>query len=125
MLTLRDSLDGRKIVPVCPEVRGGLGTPRPMAEISGHSVIRQDGSDVTAEFNAGAESCLRDGLAANANLAILKSRSPSCGSGQIYDGSFNGTLTPGDGIFTRLLKSRGIEVISDEDWLRAGSKTDS
>lgn len=110
-------LAGREVLAVCPEVEGGLPIPRPPAEIKGNSVLRENGEDVTKAFEMGAEKCTSAGLAANASLAILKSRSPACGCGQVYDGSFSKTLISGDGIFTRLLKQKGIECISDEQFL--------
>jgi uncharacterized protein YbbK (DUF523 family) len=81
-----------KAIPVCPEQLGGLPTPRLPAEIRGGRVVRQDGVDVTAEFSRGAEEVLKLAKLAGATTAILKARSPSCGSGKIYDGSFTGGL---------------------------------
>ncbi|MEA3286669.1 MAG: DUF523 domain-containing protein, partial [Candidatus Marinimicrobia bacterium] len=106
-------------IPVCPEVEGGLPTPRPPAEITGDQVLRENGEDVTLQFKRGAKLCRDKGLADNAALAILKSRSPACGCGQIYDGSFSGKLIDGDGIFTQSLKAAGIKCISDEDYLNS------
>jgi uncharacterized protein YbbK (DUF523 family) len=106
-----------RLVPVCPEVAGGLPTPRPPAEIQGTRVRRANGEDVTAAFQKGAEVCLAIGREAGAQQAILKSRSPACGCGRIYDGSFSGRLIAGDGVFTQRLKADGITCISDENYL--------
>lgn len=109
----------------CPEVDGGLGTPRPAAEIvggDGHDVldgkarvVTEGGRDVTAEYVRGAELALAAARAAGATTAILKSRSPSCGRGRIYDGSFTRTAVVGDGVTAALLQRNGIEVLTDEE----------
>ncbi len=104
------------LIPVCPELEGGLSTPRPPAEITGDQVLQEGGEDVTRQFVKGAALCRDKGVAKHATLAILKSRSPACGCGQVYDGSFTGTLIKGDGIFTRTLRSAGIACVSDEDY---------
>ena len=114
---LRKALEGKNLIPVCPEVAGGLPIPRPAAEIRGQQVVRQDGSDVTPEFERGAVICTEIGLQEGVGLAILKSRSPACGCGEVYNGSFTRTLRPGDGIFTESLKAAGIACISDEHFL--------
>ena len=106
-----------KLIPVCPEVVGGLPTPRPPAEIKGDQVFRENGEDVTSQFIKGAEFCRDKGISEKATLAILKSRSPASGVGQIYDGSFTKTLVEGNGIFTQTLKADGIACISDEEYL--------
>ena len=103
-------------VPVCPEQLGGLPTPRTPSERRGDSVIMADGTDVTAEFRAGAEAALYIAEEYGCSAAILKARSPSCGCGRIYDGSFSRTLTDGSGIFAELLQSRGFEVFTEESW---------
>ncbi len=104
-----------KAIPVCPEQMGGLTTPRLPAEIRGGRVIRKDGKDVSTEFARGAQEALKLAQLTGAYSAILKSRSPSCGSGKIYDGSFSGQLVDGDGIFTALCKQAGIEVKSEDE----------
>ena len=101
--------EGRAIM-VCPEQLGGLTTPRPPAEIKDGRVITKEGADVTKEFLAGANEVLNICKKYNCKKAILKSRSPSCGSGKICDGNFNGTLVDGHGITAALLKENGIEV---------------
>ena len=79
-----------QLLPVCPEQMGGLDTPRPPAEIQGERVINREGRDVTAQYRAGAEATLRLAIAEGCTLALLKEKSPSCGSGRVYDGSFTG-----------------------------------
>jgi len=101
-----------KAIPLCPEQLGGLPTPRPAAEKRGERVYRKDGSDVTEEFRRGAEEVLRIAKLVNAEEAIMKARSPSCGSGKIYDGTFQGILIDGDGVCAKLLKENGIIVYS-------------
>ncbi|MBR2591077.1 MAG: DUF523 domain-containing protein [Clostridia bacterium] len=108
---LADYLKGHEVVPICPEVLGGLPVPREPVEIVGEVVRRRDGGSVDAAFRAGAQAALEKVKAAGAELVILQSRSPSCGVGTIYDGTFTGTLTAGDGIFAALLKENGIPVI--------------
>ena len=117
---VKDFCEGHKILAVCPETAGGLKAPRPPAEQTGGKVIDREGRDVTESFRRGAEICLEKVLAAQAGgdtveLAILKANSPSCGSGRIYDGTFTGTLTDGDGLFARMLKEHGIKVITEND----------
>ncbi len=104
-----------KVIPVCPEVLGGLPTPRIPAEITGDRVINKSGKDITDDFLRGAFKTLEIAKAVGADRAVFKQRSPSCGCGQIYDGSFSGKVVEGDGIATRILKQHGIRVISEED----------
>ena len=111
-------------VPVCPEEAGDLGTPRQAAEMQGSavslltgegSVVTHNGHDVTEKFIMGAEESLKTGINSGAEYAILKSRSPSCGLGEIYDGTFTHSLTEGNGIFTHLCSLNGINCISSDD----------
>ncbi|WP_272699029.1 DUF523 domain-containing protein [Desulfovibrio sp. Fe33] len=104
-----------RAIPFCPEAFGGLPTPRRPCEILGDKVVDADGVDRTAEFRRGAEEGLRLAKLAGCREAVLKARSPSCGSGVIYDGSFTSTRVPGDGFFARLLKENGIAVRTEED----------
>ena len=104
-------------IPVCPEILGGLSTPRLSAEIVDGRVLTADGTDVSAQFQTGAELALQKARQADCSGAIVKSRSPSCGAGKIYDGSFSGRLKAGDGVFARLLKDAGIPVQTEEDLL--------
>ena len=105
---------GRAIL-VCPEQLGGLPTPRLPAEIvekdSERKVIATDGTDVTDQFLKGAQETLKIAQMMNIKKAILKSRSPSCGYGRIYDGSFSKTLKAGNGFTAELLEKNGIEII--------------
>lgn len=98
-------------IPVCPEQLGGLSTPRPPAEKVGNKVLTKNGQDVTAQYQAGANEALKIAQLCGANEALLKSKSPMCGCGKIYDGTFTGDLTEGDGVLTELLKANNINVI--------------
>jgi Uncharacterized conserved protein len=102
-------------IPVCPEQLGGLPTPRAQAEQQGAKVITKDGVDVTNEFHRGAIEVLNLAKLAGCKEAILKSKSPSCGSGIVYDGTFSGILIEGDGVLARLLKGNGIKVLRDDE----------
>ena len=104
-----------KAIPICPEQLGGLTTPRMPAEIIENRVITKDNIDVTNSFEMGAYEVLNICKKYNCTKAILKAKSPSCGCGIIYDGSFNGELINGDGITTKLLKKHGIEVCTEGD----------
>jgi len=104
-----------RAVPFCPEAMGGLPTPRTPCEIRGNKVIDNENNDCTIQFERGAEEGLRLARMYGCTEAILKARSPSCGSGTIYDGTFTSTRIPGDGVFARLLKQNGITVRSEED----------
>lgn len=103
------------LIPVCPEQLGGLPTPREPAERLGNKVITKLGKDVTSQFNLGAYETLKLARLFNIKEAILKQKSPSCGSGLTYDGSFSGKLVKGNGITTDLLIANGIKVISEEE----------
>ena len=103
------------LVPVCPEQLGGLSTPREPSEQKGDRVVSKSGKDVTENFVFGAEQVLKLANLFGIKEAILKQRSPSCGSGQIYDGTFSGTIIQGDGVTAALLKKNGIKVITEED----------
>lgn len=107
--SLASLLAGHEIVPVCPEGAGGLPCPRVPAEIADGKVVTRDGRDVTDAFDTGAKRCFEK--VKDCDLAILKSRSPSCGSSAIYDGSFTGQLTAGEGIFARMLKEAHIPIL--------------
>ena len=113
-------LKDKEVILVCPEVMGGLSTPRLKSEILVNNetlkVINEEGNDVTSNFTKGADIALKRALANNVKLAILKEKSPSCGVKQIYNGEFNGTKVDGSGVFTRLLIENGIKVLSEEDF---------
>lgn len=102
-------------IAVCPEQLGGLPTPRVPSEIVGERVINQAGQDVTKEFIRGSKEALKISIDNDCNEAILKSKSPACGSGKIHDGTFTDTLIDGDGVFAKMLKERGIKVITEKD----------
>ena len=102
-------------VPVCPEQLGGLSTPRNPSERRGDRVVMNDGRDVTAEYRRGAEEALRLARLYGCTAAVLKERSPSCGKGRIYDGTFTGTLTAGDGVTAELLTAGGIKVYGERE----------
>ena len=101
-------------LPVCPEQLGGLSTPRPPAERVGERVLTVTGSDVTAAYAQGALRSLKIARQAGVRLAILKSKSPACGCGYIYDGTFSGRLAPGDGVAASLFKQEGITVVDEK-----------
>lgn len=101
------------LIPVCPEQLGGLPTPRPPAERRGGLVVTRDGHDVTAQYRRGAEETLRLCRGLGCEAAVLKERSPSCGRGKIYDGTFSGTLVSGSGVTAELLSARGFPVYGE------------
>lgn len=107
------------LIPICPEQLGGLATPRDPSEITvsvndgSKRVVSCTGNDVTAEFTRGANEALRLAKLYNCSLAVLKERSPSCGYGRIYDGSFSGTIVEGNGITAELLSQNGVRIIGE------------
>ncbi|WP_406678007.1 DUF523 domain-containing protein [Moorella sp. ACPs] len=115
-----------KAVPACPETLGGLTIPRSPAEIQGGNgydvlagrarVVDEEGRDVTAAFLRGAAATLTKAREIEAELVVLKEKSPSCGSKLIYDGTFTGTTRPGPGVTTALLREHGFRVISEEEF---------
>ena len=105
--------DRYELVPVCPECMGGLPIPHDPAERVGDKVISRSGADVTAPFQRGAELTLRRAQQTGARLALLKERSPSCGYGAIYDGTFTGTVVPGSGVAAALLAKNGVMVYGE------------
>lgn len=105
----------KEVIPICPEILGGLSTPRPPSEIIGERVMNNENKDVTKEFQKGAKEALKLAKLFNVKKALLKAKSPSCGCGKIYDGTFSRTLIDGDGITTRLFKENEIEVITEID----------
>jgi len=118
-------------IPICPEVAGGLPIPRPPAEIQGGDggdvldgrgrVVSEDGTDVSSAFIAGARAALNLARRCGVARAVLKARSPSCGVGLIYDGTFSGRLASGDGVTAALLRREGITVSTEEDWRESES----
>lgn len=103
-----------ELVPICPEVMGGLPIPRPPAEIVGNDVITVEGKSVSQAFMQGAEKLLKIAKQQTISLAILKEKSPSCGSQLIYDGTFTNTLIKGEGITAKVLREHGITVFSEQ-----------
>ena len=101
------------LIPVCPEQLGGLPTPRPPSERQGERVISVSGTDVTEQYRRGAQEALRLCKLFGCDAAVLKEKSPSCGYGQIYDGTFSGTLAAGDGVTAALLRAHGIPVYGE------------
>ena len=118
---VKEFLTDRSYVMICPETMAGLSAPRPPAEIVGDKVLNREGKDVTEEFHRGAQKAWDLALekakekGEEITLAVLKARSPSCGSNRIYDGTFAGVVTDGDGVFAALLKEKGIRVITEEE----------
>ena len=105
-----------RLVPICPEVAGGLPTPRPAAERQPDGqVVTGSGDDVTAEYERGAAAAIELARVVGARSAVLKARSPSCGCHQIYDGTFTRTLVGGEGVTAAALRAAGIAVRSEED----------
>ncbi|MFF9003048.1 DUF523 domain-containing protein [Streptomyces achromogenes] len=119
---IEEAIAGREVISFCPEVAGGLATPRRPAELAGGDghdvldgtarVVEDTGRDVTAEFVAGARRALVAARRGGCTEALLMPRSPSCGRGVVYDGSFAGKLAPGDGVTAALLERNGITVRS-------------
>ena len=109
-------LKDKEYILVCPEVSGGLSTPRSPSEIVENKVINKEGKDVTKEFYLGAQNEIERLKEFGATKAILKSRSPSCGLNIIYDGTFSGNTISGDGVFTKELKKLGIEILTELDF---------
>ena len=114
---IRQLVEDGLAVTACPEQLGGLPTPRIPSERVGNRVVNREGTDVTAEFKAGAEAALQIARENGCRTAILKSRSPSCGKGCIYNGQFTGELVPGNGGTADLLLQHGIEVLTEEEYL--------
>jgi uncharacterized protein YbbK (DUF523 family) len=117
--------ESARLVPICPEVVGGLGTPRDAAEIVGGDgadvldgrarVMTGAGDDVSAAYRRGAAAAVELARAVGATRAVLKARSPSCGAGAIYDGTFTRSLHAGSGVTAAALRAAGFDVVSDED----------
>lgn len=124
--------DEGRLVPLCPEVAGGLPTPRAPAEIIGGQggevlagrlpVLSNDGTDVTAAFLAGAETALRLVQQHGLRIAVLKARSPSCGNLHNYDGSFTGQLVAGEGVTAALLRRHGVQVFNENQLAEAAAE---
>ena len=112
---ISDLAERHILVPVCPEQLGGLPTPREPAERTEGGVVTKTGADVSAQFQRDAEQALHLARIFGCQKAVLKERSPSCGAGEIYDGSFTGARVPGDGVTAQLLKANGIAVFGESE----------
>ena len=112
---VREYLRGKNVIPVCPEVLAGLGTPRVPIEISGERVVTREGKDVTTALKGAVADILAQLSGEDVECVILKSRSPTCGVRQVYDGSFTGKLMDGMGVLARALWEAGYRVMDSED----------
>ena len=109
-----------ELIPVCPEVLGGLQTPRLPSEIRDGHVIRSDGKDLTDAYRSGAEAALDAAKKNEVLFAVLKEKSPSCGVHFRYDGTFSGKLVPSPGVTASLLRENGIRTLSEDDVMKDG-----
>ena len=108
-------VEGKEVIPVCPEVAGGLPTPRVPVELVNGMAINRDGINVDKEFRLGVERILNKLENEDVELVILQPRSPSCGIKQIYDGTFTGTLVDGQGMFAKALIEKGYKVVEPDE----------
>lgn len=108
-------LKDKEVIPICPEILGGLTTPRDPAERVGNRVMTNKGQDVTKDFLKGAEETLYLAKLLDIKKALLKAKSPSCGNKEIYDGSFKGNIINGIGVTAELLKENGIEIVNENE----------
>jgi Uncharacterized conserved protein len=115
-------LSGHEVIPVCPETAGGLPTPRIPSEIVRGTVMNREGQNVDAAFRAGAAAILETAEREKPDLIILQSRSPSCGTREIYDGTFSGKLIPGQGVFAAMAREAGYRVTDAEDFLKENAR---
>lgn len=113
--SVKELLEKYELVPFCPEVEGGLKTPRVPSEIHNGRVVTKEGKNVTSQFREGASKALNICKYLNIKIAILKDESPSCGSTQIHDGRFTGKLIKGKGVTATMLEQNGIRVYSEKD----------
>ncbi len=111
----REAVTRGDAIPVCPEQLGGLPTPRVPAERRGDRVVTSTGKDVTAEYQRGAHRALAIAREHGCEIAILKSLSPSCGVGEIRDGSFSRRSVPGDGVTAQTLRGAGLRILTERD----------
>ena len=105
-----------ELIPVCPELAGGLPVPRLPCEIVGGTVMNSAGENVDKAFRAGAAECVRLAKEKEIDLAILQPRSPSCGVHEIYDGTFSGRRIAGSGVFASLLRESGFRIMDADEW---------
>lgn len=108
-------LQGHEVIPVCPEMLSGLGAPRPCVELRDGVAYNQYGEKVDAAFHAGVDRALEQIRDQKIDLVVLQSRSPTCGVKQIYDGSFQKRLIPGQGMLAAALQARGYRLVDVED----------
>lgn len=113
---LSERLAGEEILPVCPEIMACAGIPRKCVELRDGRAVNSDGEDVDDLYRAGAQKALDRLLAFGAECAVLKSRSPTCGVHEIYDGTFTGKRIPASGIFAKMVQDAGIRTIDSEKW---------
>lgn len=118
-------VDSGLAVTACPEVLGGLSTPRKASEIQGDRVINSDGKDVTRFFQKGAEAAVKVFEENHCAFAVLKAKSPSCGCGMIHNGKFDGGLVEGNGVAAKLLLDRGYCVMTEAEFLMSNKQIDS
>ncbi len=111
-------LKDQDYITICPEVTGGLPTPRACSEIFQNQVINTEGKDVTKEFYLGAQREIKRILEEKVDIVLLQPRSPSCGCGKIYDGTFSKILVDGDGVFVKMCKNMGIQVQNYDEFLK-------
>jgi len=109
-------LRDKEIIPICPEIMGGLPTPRIPSEIVGDKVYNKNGEDLTENFQRGAKETLELAKKLGVKKALLKSKSPSCGYKKIYDGTFSDILIDGNGVTAKLLSEKGFEIITEKDF---------
>ena len=107
--------EGKEVIPVCPEVLAGMGIPRTPIEIVNGVVMDRNGNNVDTQIRTAVQRLLDTLPLEQVQCAVLKSRSPTCGVNQVYDGSFTGTLIPGSGVLAQALKDAGCHVIDAED----------
>ena len=112
---LEELKDLYNLIPICPEVMGGLSTPRPPAERVGNLVKTENGIDVTEQFQRGAAFALQIAIDRKCMRALLKAKSPSCGYGEIYDGTFTRTLVNGIGVTSELLLQHDISIYTEKN----------
>lgn len=103
------------MIPICPELYGGLPTPREPAEIVGDKVLTKSGRNVTAQYEKGAQEVLALARMFNCRVAVLKAKSPSCGKKVVYDGRFSGKLVDGNGVLAQLLIDEGLTVLTEDE----------
>lgn len=115
MPTTAQLLKKHNLIPICPEIYGGLSTPRESSEIKNGRVISQNGKDLTEYFERGAQEVLKLSKLYNCKYAILKEHSPSCGYKKIYDGTFTGTIINGNGILAALLAKNGLNILNENE----------